>query len=383
MRSAYFTPDHDTFRASVRRFLEQEVAPQAERWETERRIPREIFRRMGELGFLGILYPPEAGGAGGDLFHAVAFLEELPRSRMGGFCAAVAVQQFMADRHIWSFGSEEQRRRWVVPSIEGRAVGALAVTEPDAGSDVAALRTRAERCEGGWLINGAKTFITNGADGDFYTLAAKTAPERGAAGISLFVVPAGTPGVRVARRLEKLGWHASDTAELSFEDVRLPADALVGEEQAGFRYLMQAFQLERLCSAAIGVGSSLLCLEETLAYVRQRQAFGRPLAKLQTVAHRLAELATVTEAARQLTLHAAWLLQHEHPAVRECSMAKLHATETAKRVTDECLQCFGGYGLMEEYPVARFYRDARPGTIVAGTSEIMRELISRLLLDER
>ncbi|MBN1774019.1 MAG: acyl-CoA dehydrogenase family protein [Deltaproteobacteria bacterium] len=380
MHSTYFTPDHDTFRASVRRFVEQEVAPQADAWESERRIPRGIFRRMGELGFLGILHPPEVGGAGGDLFHAVAFLEELPRSRMGGFCAAVAVQQFMADRHIWAHGSEEQKRRWVVPSIEGRAVGALAVTEPDAGSDVAALRTRAERHDGGWRIEGAKTFITNGADGDFFTLAAKTAPDKGAAGISLFVVPADTPGVRVNRRLEKLGWHCCDTAELSFEDVRLPADALVGEEHAGFRYLMEGFQLERLCSAALAVGSALLCLEETLAYARDRKAFGRPLVKFQTMSHRLAELATVTEAARQLTLHAAWLLEHDHPAVRECSMAKLYATETAKRVADECLQCYGGYGLMEEYPAARFFRDARPHTIVAGTSEIMREIIARLMV---
>jgi len=380
MQSVYFTPDHDTFRAAVRRFLEQEVAPHATQWEAERRIPREIFRRMGELGFLGILFPPEVGGAGGDLFHAVAFLEELPRSRMGGFCAAVAVQQFMASRHIWSWGSEAQKRRWVVPSIEGRAVGALAVTEPDAGSDVSALRTRAERCDEGWLINGAKTFITNGADGNFFTLAAKTSSDKGAGGLSLFVVPADAPGVRVARRLEKLGWHAGDTAELSFEDVRLPADALIGEENAGFGYLMQAFQLERLCSAATAVGSAILCLEETLAYARERKAFGRPIVKFQTMNHKLAELWTATEAARQLTLHAAWLLQNAHPAVRECSMAKLYATETAKRVADECLQCFGGYGLMEEYPAARFYRDSRPGTIVAGTSEIMREIIARLIV---
>ncbi|NMC69586.1 MAG: acyl-CoA dehydrogenase [Myxococcales bacterium] len=381
MDSVYFTPDHETFRASVRRFLEQEVAPHADRWESERRIPRGIFRRMGELGLLGILFPPEVGGAGGDLFHAVAFLEELPRSRMGGFCAAVAVQQFMATRHIWSHGSEEQKRRWVVPSIEGRAVGALAVTEPDAGSDVAALRTRAERRADGWVVNGAKTFITNGADGTFFTLAARTAPDRGAGGLSLFVVPADAPGVRVARRLEKLGWHCGDTAELSFEDVRLPADALVGEEHAGFRYLMEAFQLERLCSAAIAVGSARLCLEETLAYARERKAFGRPIVEFQAVGHRLADLATATEAARQLTLHAAWRLAHDLPAVRECSMAKLFATETAKRVADECLQCYGGYGLMEEYPAARFFRDARPHTIVAGTSEIMREIIARRMLE--
>ncbi|MBI5499796.1 MAG: acyl-CoA dehydrogenase family protein [Deltaproteobacteria bacterium] len=382
MPSPYFTPEHDTFRASVRRFLEKEVAPNADAWEKERRIPRSIFARMGELGFLGLLFPPELGGAGGDVFHAVAFLEELPRSRMGGFCAAVSVQQFMATQHIFRWGTEALKQRYVAPSVAGKAVGALAVTEPDAGSDVSALRTRAVRKDDHFLLNGSKIFITNGADGQFLTVAAKTAPEHGVGGISLFVVDTDLPGVRVARRLEKIGWHSSDTAELAFEDVKVPLDRLIGEENMGFYYLMEAFQLERLCGAAIGVGSARLCLDETLAYMRERKAFGRPLTKFQALTHKLADLATEVESARCLVHHAAWLHQNGHACVRECSMAKLLGTEVAKRVADECLQLFGGFGLMEEYPISRFYRDARPGTIVAGTSEIMREIIARILVDD-
>ncbi len=381
MRSIHFTPEHETFRATVRRFLENEVAPNADAWEKLGRIPRATFRRMGELGFLGVTAPPEYGGAGGDLFFALALLEELPRSRMGGFCAAVSVQQFMATQHILRWGSEELKGRYLAPSIAGRLVGALGVTEPDAGSDVAAIRTRAVRSGGELVIDGAKTFITNGGDGDFVTLAVKTDLEAGAGGISLIVVDADSPGVRVARRLEKLGWHSSDTAELVFEETRVPAGNLVGQENMGFYYLMEAFQLERLAGAAIAVGSCDLCLEETLAYLRQRSAFGHHLTRYQALTHRLADLAAQLEGARQLTHHATWLLGQGESAVRECSMAKLVASELAKRVADECLQCFGGYGFMEEYPLARFLRDARAGTIAAGTSEIMREIIARIMIE--
>ena len=380
MRSAYFTPEHDAFRATVRRFLENEVAPHATAWEKLGRIPREIFPRMGQLGFLGVTAPPALGGAGGDLFFALALLEELPRSLMGGFCAAVSVQQFIATQHILRWGSEELKSRYVVPSAAGRMVGALGVSEPDAGSDVAAIRTRAARAGDGWIVNGAKTFITNGCDGDFVTLAVKTSPDAGVGGVSLLVVDTDVPGVRVARRLEKLGWHSSDTAELVFEDVRVPAGHLIGEENMGFYYLMEAFQLERLVGAAIAVGSCDICLNETLTYLRQRTAFGHPLTRYQALTHRLADLAAQLEGARALTYQAAWLLEHGDGAVRECSMAKLVATELAKRVADDCLQCYGGYGFMEEYPLARFFRDARAGTIVAGTSEIMREIIARIMI---
>ncbi len=383
MRSIHFTEEHEAFRREVRRFLETEVAPNADDWETAGRIPREIFVRMGDLGFLGVMGPEAYGGSGGDVFHAVALLEELPRSLMGGFCAAVSVQQFMATPHIARHGSEELKRRYLVPSIAGAKIGALAITEPDAGSDVASIRTTARRDGDAYVVDGAKTFITNGADGDFYTLAVRTGPpESGSAGLSLIVVDADTPGVRVAKRLRKLGWHASDTAELVFDGARVPVDRLVGRENEGFYLIMESFQLERLCSAAIAVGSADVAIEKTLAYMAQRRAFGRPLTKFQALRHRLADLAAELEAARHLTYHTAWLHHDGETAIRESSMAKLVATELGTRIADACLQLHGGYGFMEEYLAARFWRDARGATITAGTSEIMREIIARILIDE-
>jgi alkylation response protein AidB-like acyl-CoA dehydrogenase len=382
-RSIYFTEEHHAFRAEVRRFVVNEVAPNAAEWEAAGAIPREIFARMGELGFLGILAPEDLGGTGADVFFAVVFLEELPRSMMGGFCAAVAVQQFMATPHIARSGSAKLKRDYLVPSIEGRKVGALAVTEPDAGSDVASIRTTAVRDGDHYVVNGSKTFITNGADGDFYTLAVRTGPDPGARGISLLAVDAVTPGVRVASRLTKLGWHASDTAELVFEDARVPVDRRIGGENTGFRQIMEAFALERLCAASISVGSADVALEHTLRYMAERRAFGRPLDRFQALRHRLADLAAELGAARQLSYHTAWLLGEGDAATGEAAMAKLVCTELGKRIADECLQMFGGYGFIEEYPAARFYRDARGNTITGGTSEIMREIIARILFDER
>ncbi len=381
MRSVYFGEEHEAFRTAVRRFVVDEVAPHAADWEAAGAIPREIFARMGELGMLGILAPEEYGGAAADVFFAVAFLEELPRSMMGGFCAAVSVQQFMATPHILRHGSAELKRRYVAPSVAGGKVGALAITEPDTGSDVAAIRTTAVRDGDGYVVNGAKTFITNGADGDFFTLAVRTGAE-GAGGLSLLVVDADAPGI-TRRRLDKLGWHASDTAEVAFEDVRVPASRLIGEENRGFAIIMESFRLERIAAAAIACGSAALVLEQTLTYMGSRQVFGRALNRFQALRHRLADLDAELEGARQLTHHAAWLLQQEDPSPREAATAKLVSTEMGKRVADECLQLHGGYGFMEEYPVARQYRDARAATLAAGTSEVMREIIARILIDER
>lgn len=382
MRSIYFSEEHDAFRREVRRFLTREVAPHANEWEAAGRVPRDVFARMGELGFLGILAPEELGGADADVFYAVAFLEELPRSLMGGFCAAVSVQQFMATPHIERAGSDTLKHRYLVPSIEGRKVGALAITEPDTGSDVASIRTSARRDGDSFVVTGSKTFITNGAEGDFYTTAVRTGTEPDASGISLLVIDADTPGVRVAGRLAKLGWHSSDTAELVFEDARVPAENLIGEEGSGFYQIMESFALERLCAAVIAVGSADVALEETLRYMAERKAFGKPLNRFQALRHRIADLAAELEAARQLAYHTAWLMDRGDRAIRESAMAKLVCTELGKRIADECLQLFGGYGFMEEYAVARFYRDARGGTITAGTSEIMREIIARVTIDE-
>lgn len=378
----YLSPSHEAFRDSVRRFLETEVAPHAADWEAAGRLPRSLWPRMGELGLLGASLPEQWGGSGGDLFYAFVLLEELPRSLMGGFCAAVSVQAYMATRHILERGSDALRERYVRGSIDGRLVGALGVTEPDAGSDVASLRTRAVREGDSWVVTGAKTFITNGCDGDFVTLAVRTG-EPGPGGVSLLVVDLDQEGIQVARRLDKLGWHASDTAELVFDGVRVPADRLIGDEGMGFAYLMEAFQLERLAAAAISVGSARLCLERTADHLRQRTVFGHPLATYQALSHRHAQLAAETEAARRQALHATFLLDRGEPAVRECTIAKLLASELAWRVADACLQAHGGSGYMEEMVFARFLRDARAGTIAGGTSEVMREILARIELEGR
>ncbi|MBM3269094.1 MAG: acyl-CoA dehydrogenase family protein [Candidatus Sericytochromatia bacterium] len=381
MKSVYFTEEHDLFRQTVREFMEREVAPHADAWEEQHRIPREIFLKMGELGFLGLNHAEAYGGADADIFYSLVFLEELARSNMGGFCAAVGVQQYMATAHIYRFGSEELKRLYVAPSISGHKVGALAITEPDTGSDVGAIRTSAVRDGDCFVVNGAKTWITNGAEGDFSTLAVKTDRDAGPGGISLLAVDHDWPGVRVTRKLRKMGWHSSDTAELSFENVRVPVSHLIGEENKGFYYIMDAFQLERLVAAATAVGGCVVALEQTLGYMKQRGAFGRPIARFQALRHRLMDLFAEVEAVRQLTYHCAWLHQQGDSAVRETSMAKLLATELGKRVSDECLQMFGGFGYAEEYPLARFYRDARVGTIAGGTSEIMREILAKMVVD--
>lgn len=380
MKSIYFGEEHESFRNSVRQFLEGEVAPHAREWEEARRIPREAFRRMGDLGFLGILAPEELGGAGASIFHAIAFLEELPRSMMGGFVAAVSVQQFIATGALALHGTPEQKRRWLVPSIAGTKVGAIAISEPDTGSDVAAIRTTARREGDHWVVDGAKTWITNGVEGDFVVVACRTEKDSGAGGLSLVVVEADTAGFSRSR-LRKMGWHSSDTGELTFENVRVPLGNLVGGENEGFYLVMETFVLERLVTAATSVGSARLALEATRKYVLEREAFGRPIGKFQAIRHRLADLYAETEAAAQLVYHAAWLYERGENPVSEACMAKLLATELSKRTADECLQFFGGYGTVEEYPIERFFRDARFGTIVAGTSEIMREVIAKAAID--
>ncbi|MBL8114381.1 MAG: acyl-CoA dehydrogenase family protein [Acidobacteria bacterium] len=380
MKSIYFGEEHEAFRKTVRLFMEQRVAPHAEAWETAQRIPREIFREMGDAGFLGILFPEELGGSGGDVFMALAFLEELPRSLTGGFVAAVTVQEFIVTGALFHQGTKAQQTRYLVPSIEGKRVGAICISEPDTGSDVAAIRTSARRDGDSWVIDGAKTWITNGVEGDFYVVAAKTSPEAGAGGISLFVFDSSLPGI-TAKRIRKMGWHCSDTAEITFENVRIPADALLGQKDRGFYYIMQTFALERLVAAATSVGSCDLALADTLSYMKSRRAFGKPLDRFQALRHRLADLFAELSSVRQLVYHAAWLTQQGEPAVRESSMAKLLATELNKKVADECLQFHGGFGYTEEYLISRFYRDARVATIVAGTSEIMREIIAKTDVD--
>ncbi len=381
MASIYFTEEHELFRQSLRQFIETEVVPRANEWEEKQQIDKAIWKRMGDLGFLGINFPEEYGGTNADFFNTVVLLEEAARCTMGGFAAAHGVHQYMATAHLLKAGSAELKKKYLPKAISGEAWGSLAISEPNAGSDVAAIKTTAIRVGDEYIINGSKTFITNGYYGDFVTLACKTAPEQGMSGISLLMVDQGIPGFKT-NKLKKMGWHSSDTAELFFDNVRVPASNLIGEENKGFYYIMESFQLERLVAGIGGVSGAQHCLEITLKYIAEREAFGRPIKKFQVLRHKLVDLATEIEAARQLVYQAAWLFSKGEMAVKECSMIKLLATELGKKVADECLQCFGGYGYMEEYTIARMYRDARVGTIVGGTSEIMKEILAKIVIDD-
>ena len=380
MSSPWFREEHHLFRQSIRDFIEKEVVPNATIWEKQGFIPTEVWHRMGELGFLGINHPEQSGGSGADFFFSVVYLEELARSTMGGFTSAVSVHQYMATAHIARVGSDYLKEKFLNPSVNGRLWGALGISEPGAGSDVAAIRTTAVRDGDHYIINGSKTFITNGVNGDFITLACKTKPDAGASGISLIVVEKGTPGF-TATNLDKMGWHSSDTGELAFDEVRVPVTNMVGQENQGFYYIMDSFQLERLVAAILAIGGARHAMEITLKYLDEREAFGRKLNRYQVLRHRLVDLATELEAAEQYVYYTSWLFDRGQFAVRECSMAKLLTSELGKKMADACLQCFGGYGFMEEYPIARMYRDARAATIVGGTSEIMREIIAKMMFD--
>ena len=299
---------------------------------------------------------------------------------MGGFAAAVSVHQYMATAHIAKAGSEYLKEKYLKPAIAGEKTGALAISEPGAGSDVAAIRTNAKKEGNYYIINGSKIFITNGVYGDFITLACKTDADAGLGGISLIVIDRNSAGLS-AMPLKKMGWHCSDTAELFFENVKVPVQNLIGEEGQGFYYIMDSFQLERLTAALLAVSGGEHALELTLQYINERKAFGKPIGRFQVIRHTLADLASELEAARYFTYHTAQLYDKGDFAVKECSMIKLLTAELSKKIADQCLQCFGGYGYMEEYPIARMYRDARVGTIVGGTSQIMREIIAKIMID--
>ena len=383
--SLYFTDEHEMFRQSVRHFIQQEVVPHTEEWETNRRIPASVFRRMGELGFLGLPFAEAYGGANADFWFSVVFLEELARCGMGGFSTAVSVHQFMAINHIAKAGSEALKQTYLAPAIAGELVAALAISEPDTGSDVAAIRTTARRVstaegEEEYVVSGAKTFISNGTYGDFVTLTVKTDPTRGTNGISLLVVDLNSPGIS-RTKLNKMGWHSSDTAEIRFDDVRVPVTNLIGAENSGFYYLMESLQLERLVAAIMAVAGAEMALDWTLTYLQEREAFGKPIGKFQAIRHKIADVATSVAVAKQFVYHTCWLFSQGIGVVKECSMAKLHTSEMQKRVVDTCLQFFGGYGYIEDYPICRAYRDARVGTIAGGTSEIMREIIAKMVID--
>ncbi|MBA2765167.1 MAG: acyl-CoA dehydrogenase family protein [Thermoleophilaceae bacterium] len=371
-----FNEDHDRLRESIGRFVEKELAPHAEKWE-ETTFDDWVFTRMGELGFLGLSMPEEYGGQGGDYYSNLVLAEEMPKGNSGGLTMGVAVHTDMAMPPIHLLATEDQKQRYLKPAIAGEKILCLGITEPDAGSDVAGIKTRAVRDGDEFVINGSKTYITNGHRAHTIVLVVKTDPDAGYDGFSLFLVDMDSPGVIREKKLEKLGMHASDTALLAFQDVRVPAENLLGQEGKGFYHIMWELQGERLIGAAGCVAGAQRVFDKTLQYAFDREAFGRSIGHFQVIRHKFADMATKLEAARQLTYSTAWRFQNGEYPVREISMAKLFASRVGMEVIDECLQIHGGAGYMKEYGIERAWRDMRLNRIGAGTDEIMLEVIGK------
>jgi alkylation response protein AidB-like acyl-CoA dehydrogenase len=375
-----FGEEHEELRQTVSRFVSTEIAPNVDEWEAAREFPRELFSRCAELGFLGLKFPEELGGQGGTHLHDAVWVEELARSGgSGGVAAGLNAHTSIAMPPIFKFGTEEQKRRWLPAGIAGEKIGALGITEPGAGSDVASLATTARRQGDTYVVNGAKTFITNGVRADFLVCACKTSEEGGHGGISFLVLEREMPGYEVSRKLEKMGWHSSDTGEISFSDVEVPVENLLGEENGGFKLIMANFAWERLLMAIGAVGAMQRLIETTVAYALDREAFGRPIGRFQAIRHHVAEMATRAEAARALTYNALRLFHEGQDCIQEVSMAKLLTQRAVLDIADQSLQIHGGYGYMREYGIERAVRDARLGPIGGGTDEIMKEIIGKTM----
>jgi len=376
----YTTPEHDALREQVARFLEREVEPHGHIWEEQGYVPREVLRKMGELGWLGMTYSSEYGGADADLLTSVVFQEALSLSTFGGFIVTVLVHTDMASPHLVHAGSPDQIKTYLPQVISGEKITAVGISEPDAGSDVAGIRTSAKRDGDNWVLNGTKMFITNGVHADLYFVAAKTDPDaKGSRGISMFIVEKGTPGFSVSRHLDKQGWCSSDTAELVFDNCRIPARNLLGEENRGFYAVMSNFQIERIALGAMAVGHARTALRLTTEWTQQRKAFGGVLYDKQVIRQRLAMLASKTEAARTLLYHCAWLATNNQECVKEVSMLKALTGELVNEVTYSCQQFFGGMGYMKESPIERLVRDARVLAIGGGATEVMLEEVAKRL----
>ncbi len=375
-----FTEEHEELRESVRRFVTAEIAPHVDEWEEERGFPRELYDRCGELGCLGLKYPEELGGQGGDYLHDAVWTEELSRSGgSGGVAAGIGAHIAIATPPIFNFGTPDQHQRFLVPAIKGEKICALGITEPGAGSDVAAIKTVARRVDGGYVVNGSKTFITNGVRADFLVCAVKTTESGGHHGISFLILERDMPGYEVSRKLEKMGWHSSDTGELSFTDVEVPEENLLGNPNEGFYLVMANFAWERLSMALGAVGGMQRLFETTLDYAQEREAFGRPIGRFQAIRHKFAEMATKIEASRALTYHCLREYVAGREVIKEVAMAKLLTQRAIVEVADDAVQIHGGYGYMREYDVERALRDARLGPIGGGTDEIMKEILGKQL----
>jgi acyl-CoA dehydrogenase len=373
-----FTSEHEDLRATIRRWVESEIVPEQGEWEQRREFPRELFGRAAELGFLGLKYPERLGGQGGDAVHDAVWAEELAAAgTCGGVGAGLGAHTGIATPPVFNFGTPEQHERFLRPAIAGERIAALGITEPGTGSDVASIRTTAKRVDGGWVVNGSKTFITNGVRADFLVCAVRTRPEGGHAGISFLILERQMEGYEVTRKLEKLGWHSSDTGELAFTDVFVPAENLLGTENEGFKLIMSNFQWERLLMALGAVGAMDWCLRRSIAYAGEREAFGRAIGSFQAIRHKVAEMATKLEAGRAMSYAALRLLSSGQDALREVTAAKLFTQRAAVEVADEAVQIHGGYGYMREYEVERVLRDTRLGPIGGGTDEVMKEILGR------
>ncbi|OAZ02812.1 acyl-CoA dehydrogenase family protein [Flavobacterium succinicans] len=382
MNSAYFSEEHDLFRASLKDFLQKEVVPHIEKWEKTGTIDRFIWKKFGEMGFFGIAYPEAYGGLNLDLFYTVILLEELQKIKSSGFAAAIWAHAYLAMTHLNAEGDERIKKEYLAPSIAGEKIGALCISEPFGGSDVAGMRTTAIKSGDKYIINGSKTFITNGVYADYYVVAAKTNPEIGNKGISIFLMDTSSKGVS-ATKLDKLGWRASDTAEIAFDNVEVPLDNLMGEENKGFAYIMQHFALERLIMAINAHSRAEFAIDYTIDYMSHREAFGTTINKFQALRHKLVEHATDVEHCKVFNYFAVSRLNAGEYVVKEATMAKLQSTKVADETIYSCLQMLGGYGYMEEYPLARLFRDSRLGPIGGGTSEILKEILSKIIIDKQ
>jgi len=382
MNNMYFSEEHNLFRKSLQDFLHKEIVPHIEKWEKTGHIERFIWKKFGDMGFFGISYPEVYGGMNLDLFYTVILLEELQKINSGGFAAAIWAHVYLAMTHLNAEGDEAIKQKYLVPSITGDKIGCLCITEPFGGSDVAGMRTTAVKSGDHYLINGSKTFITNGVLSDYLIVAAKTEPQLGNKGISIFVLDRDMAGVS-ATKLDKLGWRASDTGEIAFDNVKVPLENLMGEENKGFSYIMQHFASERLIMGINAHARAEFALEYALQYMSEREAFGRTIDKFQALRHQIANLYTDMEICKSFNYAVAFQLNKGEYVVKEATMSKLKSTSMADEVISQCLQFLGGYGYMEEYPMARLLRDSRLGPIGGGTSEILREILAKMIIDKK
>lgn len=378
----YFTEEHEAFRASFKDFLQKEVVPHIEKWEKTGSIERFIWKKFGEMGYFGLSTPEKFGGMDLDLFYTVVFLEELQKINSGGFAAAMWAHEYLAMTHLNKEGNQQQKEKYLVPSVEGDKIGCLCITEPFGGSDVAGMRSTAVKQGDKYILNGSKTFITNGVYSDYLIVAAKTDPSDKYKGISIFVVDRDSKGVS-ATKLDKLGWRASDTGEIAFDNVEIPAENLMGEEGMGFPYIMQHFALERLIMGVNAHARAEFAVDYAIQYMQERIAFGKSLNKFQALRHKVAEMASKVDMCREYNYSITKRLDMGTYVVKEASMSKLLSTKIADEVIYDALQLLGGYGYMEEYPMARLLRDSRLGPIGGGTSEILKEIIAKMVIDKK